>query len=78
MDLKFEEALAQLEEVVRSLEGGDTSLEDSMKLFEKGVALARLCHQQLDQAEAKIELLLEENGDIKKVPFDTDKQEAEG
>jgi exodeoxyribonuclease VII small subunit len=50
----FEEALAALEERVRRLEGGDVPLDDALKLFEEGVALARRCHTHLDEAESRI------------------------
>ncbi|NLJ80374.1 MAG: exodeoxyribonuclease VII small subunit [Firmicutes bacterium] len=57
-DLKFEAALARLEEIVRTLEKGEAALEESLELFEEGVKLARLCHQKLDQAETKIKTLI--------------------
>ena len=74
-DTNFEQALKQLEDVVRKLENGDVTLEESMKLFEKGVALSRICGKQLDNAEAKIEVLLEKNGKLTKKPFNPQAQE---
>lgn len=68
--LSFEQALQRLEEVVRELEGGDLSLEQALTLFQEGVALARQCGTQLDQAEARIEQLLEEDGQVITVPLD--------
>lgn len=59
-ELKFEDALARLEEIVRSLEQGETSLDKTLLLFEEGVKLARFCNQQLDEAEAKIEIMIKE------------------
>jgi len=50
----FEGSLAQLEARVRSLEAGELSLEDSLRLFEEGVALAQTCHEQLEAAEARV------------------------
>ncbi len=58
-ELKFEEALARLEEIVRSLEQGEAGLDESLVLFEEGVKLARFCNNKLDQAEAKIEVMLD-------------------
>jgi exodeoxyribonuclease VII small subunit len=55
---KFEETLERLQELVRSLEGGDCTLEDSIKKFEEGMALARSCQERLTHAEQKIEVLL--------------------
>lgn len=54
----FEEALKRLEEIVRQMEQGNTSLEDSLRLFEEGTALVRQCGTQLDQAEQKIVRLM--------------------
>ncbi|HHT91386.1 MAG: exodeoxyribonuclease VII small subunit [Bacillota bacterium] len=59
-ELKFEAALARLEEIVRSLEQGDAELDEGLVLFEEGVKLARFCNEQLDQAEAKIEIMIDQ------------------
>jgi exodeoxyribonuclease VII small subunit len=61
---KFEDALERLQGLVRELEGGDCALEDSIKKFEEGMALARSCQERLTQAEQKIEILLkaDQNG----------------
>ncbi len=59
-ELKFEEALARLEEIVRSLEQGDPALDEALVLFEEGVKVARFCNEKLDQAEAKIEIMVKE------------------
>jgi exodeoxyribonuclease VII small subunit len=56
---KFEENLTSLETVVERLERGDLSLEDSVKLFEQGVALSAACKVELDAAEGKIQILLD-------------------
>jgi exodeoxyribonuclease VII small subunit len=76
--LKFEDALRKLEDIVQRLERGELSLEESLACYEEGIALSRLCHAKLEEAERKIETLvkdsrgeavLEENGAPKKVPF---------
>ncbi len=54
----FEEALAQLEQIVSKLEGGELSLDESLAAFEDGVRLSKVCHDRLDQAEQKVEVLL--------------------
>jgi exodeoxyribonuclease VII small subunit len=59
-ELKFEEAIADLEQVVEQLESGDLSLEDSMAAFEKGVGLVRYCNQKLSEVEKKVELLVKD------------------
>ncbi|NLY92024.1 MAG: exodeoxyribonuclease VII small subunit [Firmicutes bacterium] len=54
----FEEALARLEQIVSELENGELNLEESLKLFEEGIALARHCNAKLDEAQGKVELLI--------------------
>jgi exodeoxyribonuclease VII small subunit len=56
---RFEEALARLEELVRALEGGELSLEDSLARFEEGVALFRLCARRLEGAKVRLRQLEE-------------------
>ena len=53
----FESALAELEKLVKQLEGGDLALDKALALFERGVTLSRYCHDQLGAAERKIEQL---------------------
>jgi exodeoxyribonuclease VII small subunit len=62
-DLSFEAALAELESVVRALEAGDTSLEESLAQYERGVGLLKLCYGQLRHAEQRILLLTGEDGE---------------
>jgi exodeoxyribonuclease VII small subunit len=59
---KFEAALTRLEEIVSSLESGELGLEQSLKLFEEGVKLARVCNARLEEAERKVEVLLKDKG----------------
>jgi exodeoxyribonuclease VII small subunit len=58
----FEEKLTSLEAVVERLERGDLSLDESVKLFEEGVKLSNACKQELEQAEGRIQLLVEGPG----------------
>ncbi len=57
----FEEAAVRLEEIVKLLEKGNTSLDESLKLYEEGVSLVRLCNSALDNAEKKIKILTSDN-----------------
>ena len=66
----FENALAELEALVDTLEQGDLSLEDSLKNFERGVTLTRTCQEALTQAEQKVRLLEALDDDL--LPFDPD------
>ena len=54
-DMVFEEAFAELEKVVDRLEEGQLALEDSLRLFDRGQALAEACSRKLDQAELRLE-----------------------
>jgi exodeoxyribonuclease VII small subunit len=64
-DLRFEDQLARLEQIVSALEAGNLRLEESLTIFEEGVALARACSRYLETAERRIELLArDESGAI--------------
>lgn len=63
----FEAALAELDTLVKKLEDGDLSLEQSLALYERGVQLSRFCHARLEEAERRIELLTE-RGELKPAP----------
>ena len=63
---KFEDALKKLEKIVSQLEEGDISLEDSLKLFEEGIRLSRICNQKLDEVEKRVEILIKgDDGTLK-------------
>ncbi len=68
----FEQGLDKLEAIVEQLEDGELSLEESLKLFEQGVQLSQNCRKQLQDAEAKVEILLRKDGDVKAQPFELD------
>ena len=77
-DIKFEDALQRLEQIVDQLEAGNLSLEESLQVFEEGVGLARRCGKYLEEAEKRIELLTkDESGLLKAEPFEWDK-DAQG
>ena len=74
----FEAALKELEKIVRRLEDGDLSLEESLKLFEDGVRLSRDCQERLNQADRRIEVLLkDENGNSVLHPIESEDLRAE-
>ncbi len=62
-EVPFEKALDRLEQIVETLEGGDTSLEKALELFEEGVVLSRRCNQRLEAAERRLEVLAGDNGE---------------
>lgn len=68
--MKFEEAMKQLEDTVKKLESGETTLEESMELFEKGVSLSRTCQKLLNEAQLKVTKLISESDE--EVEFDTE------
>ncbi len=72
MNLSFEEALKRLEEVVERLEGGDLSLEESLRLFQEGMVLVKHCERLLKDAETRVEMLVKEGGETRLEPFPED------
>lgn len=62
--LDFEQSLADLQALVERLENGELSLEDSLTAFEQGVRLTRDCQSALTQAEQKVQVLLERDGEL--------------
>lgn len=70
MEKSFETSLAELEQIVTKLEGGDLPLEESLELFEKGIKLSRECRTRLANAERRIELLMKDGDGLKAVEFD--------
>lgn len=68
----FETALHELEQIVERMEQGELSLEESLKQFERGVALTRSCQQALRDAEQKVQILLKQSGDAEPVDFEPD------
>lgn len=67
----FEKGIEELEAIVQELERGELSLEDSIVLFEKGMALGNACRQQLADAEIRVEILLRKGGKMTAEPFGT-------
>lgn len=74
---QFEKSLAQLEALVTEMEEGGLSLEDSLKAFEKGIKLTRECMTSLNEAEQKVQLLIEENGQTQLTSFALDGDDGE-
>ncbi|MGH8563735.1 MAG: exodeoxyribonuclease VII small subunit [Gammaproteobacteria bacterium] len=66
----FEQALSELEAVVQHLESGELSLEQSLKHFERGIALTRACQKSLAEAEQRIKVLMETDGRERLAPFE--------
>ena len=76
-DIKFEDALQRLELIVDQLEAGNLALEESLKVFEEGVGLARRCAKYLDEAEKRIEILTrDQNGLLTTESLAIDEDEA--
>lgn len=72
--LDFEQSLSDLQNLVERLENGELSLEDSLTAFEQGVRLTRDCQNALAQAEQKVQILMERDGELEEAPFDADQQ----
>ena len=70
--LDFEKGLDELEQLVGRMEQGDLTLEQSLKEFERGVELTRHCQQALQEAEQKVEILLQKSTSAELSPFSPD------
>jgi len=68
----FETKLKNLESIVYELEKGDLSLEESLKKFEEGIKTSKECNKFLEDAEKKITIILQENGEISEEPLSVD------
>lgn len=69
-DIKFEEAILKLEEVVRLLEGGTLSLDESIEKYEEALKYVKVCNETLEKAEQKVKILTEgKDGVISDRPF---------
>jgi exodeoxyribonuclease VII small subunit len=65
--VKFEQAMARLETIVTELEKGDLSLDDSLRIFEEGIKLSKTCLKMLDDAERKVEILVQDKDGRKRL-----------
>lgn len=65
----FEQSMQELENIVTELEKGELNLDDSVKKFEDGMKIAKQCNNMLEQAEKKITILLEKDGELEEKDF---------
>lgn len=75
-DFNFEDSIKTLESIVKKLESGDLSLEESIKNFEEGVALSKDCQGALADAEQKVSVLMKENESWLLQPFQDNQDES--
>ncbi len=68
-EMDFEQALARLGEVVAQLEAGQVGLDESLKLYEEGMKLVRLCNEKLDRAEQRVMTVRPAGDDAEVTPF---------
>jgi len=74
---EFEQAFAELEQIVKRLESEELPLDESLELFEKGISLSRFCNQKLEEIEKKIELILADaKGQPVAEPFEPEEEIA--
>lgn len=70
-DMSFEEAILKLEDTVESLEGGELTLDESIKAYEEAMKLVGICNSALEKAELKVKILTEgKDGEVSDAPFD--------
>ena len=76
-EMKFEEALDRLEQIVHQLEDGSLGLDDSLKIFEEGIKLTHICTKKLTKSEKKIQVLMKnEKGEKSLQPFDMEDEQS--
>ena len=69
-EMSFEQALARLEAIVRMLESGNAALDESLSVFEEGIALVKMCNEKLEAAEQKVRILTAApDGTVTAIPF---------
>ncbi len=76
-ELDFEKSLAELEQLVETMEKGDLTLEESLKQFERGVALTRACQKALSEAEQKVRILTQNSESDELTTFEAEPEQAE-
>ncbi len=68
--IPFEEAMAQLEEIVKQMESNNLPLDEALKLFEDGIRLSRFCQEYLDSAQKRVEqVIADHQGEVQLKPF---------
>lgn len=68
-EINFEKSITELENIVKTLESGNLSLDEMIKNFERGIKLSADCNKLLDEAENKINVLIKKDGEITKQEF---------
>lgn len=75
-EMKFEDALKRLEEIVVELEKEDIKLDKSLEIFEEAIGLSRFLNKKLDEAEKRIEILTrDQGGELRAKPFPAEEEE---
>lgn len=72
MSKSFEEQMESLEKIVGELEKGELNLDDSVAKFEEGIKISKECSKILEEAEKKITILINEDGELKEEKFETE------
>ena len=75
-NLSFEESLNELETIVQQLEQGETNLEDAMALFERGLSLSKVSQEKLKDAEQRIQIVMNNNGQGELQDFQVDENQS--
>jgi len=71
-EIKFEEAMNELEKIANELEKGELDLDSSLNKFEEGIGLSKKCNEILEDAEKKINILLQKDGEIVEEKFENE------
>lgn len=74
-EMKFEEAMQKLEQVVQQLESGDVPLEDAIQMYQEGMSLAAACQGKLQHAEKQLMAVIDQDGNISHTDFSKGEQQ---
>ncbi len=74
-EIKFEDAIKKLEEIAKKLESENLGLDESVKEFEEGMKLSKVCTKMLNDAEKKINLLIDNDGEITEENFSVEQEQ---
>lgn len=74
-DKSFEDLLKRLEKIVDEMENADPGLDKALELFTEGVELVRFCSSKINEAKRRVEILVKDNGRIRKENFENEEEE---
>jgi exodeoxyribonuclease VII small subunit len=69
-NISFEEAMERMEEIIKSLEGGELELDKSLEIFEEGIKMYRYCTKKLEEMEGRVKVIMQQEDALEKFDFE--------